>query len=76
MVITKKTRRLVNKIRVTLSLEKDLNSYLSEVSKDTGYTKTAIVEELLRMNLYPIHEEYDSPIIRALDYRKKMLNNK
>jgi predicted DNA-binding protein len=66
---------LVNKTRVSLSLENGLSDYLVQVSKDTGYTRTAIVEELLKMYLYDISEEYDSPIIRALDYRKEQLGN-
>ena len=65
--------RLRNKKRVNFSLDKDLNDYLTYVSKETGYSKTAIVEELLRFNLYEIVEypEY-SPVIRALDYIKEM----
>lgn len=64
--------RLKNKKRVNFSLEIELNEYLSYVSKKTGYSKTAIVEELLKLNLYEIVEypEY-SPIIRALDYLKE-----
>ena len=75
----KKRDRLVNKVRATFSIERELNRYLASVSKETGYTRTAIIEELLRQNLYSIQEcnrlgidlEY-SPILRALDYRKEM----
>lgn len=69
-----KQNPLINKTRATFSIENELNRYLSQVSKDTGYTRTAIVEELLRQNLYPIHEHPKfSPIMRALDYRKDMI---
>ncbi len=75
-----KQNPLVNKIRATFSLEIELNRYLTEVSKETGYTRTAIIEELLKQNLYSLSEchrlginlEY-SPILRALDYRKEMI---
>jgi len=75
----RKGDRLVNKVRANFSIERELNRYLSIVSKETGYTRTAIIEELLRQNLYSIQEcnmlgidlEY-SPILRALDYRKEM----
>ena len=65
--------RLKNKIRVNFSLNKDLNKYLTYASKKTGYAKTAIVEELLRLNLYGMVEYPEhSPIIRALDYLKEV----
>ena len=76
----RKQNPLVNKIRATFSIEIGLNRYLTEVSKETGYSRTAIIEELLRQNLYSLSEckklninlDY-SPILRALDYRKEMI---
>ena len=76
----RKQNPLVNKIRATFSIEIELNRYLTEVSKETGYTRTSIVEELLRQHLYTISDchrlnidlDY-SPILRALDYRKEMI---
>lgn len=77
----RKQNPLINKIRATFSIEKGLNAYLGDVAKETGYTRTAIIEELLRQNLYSISEanslgidlEY-SPILRALSYHKEMGN--
>jgi len=70
-----KQNSLVTKRRANFSLNIDLDSYLTEVSKATGYTRTAIVEELLRQNLYEIDESsnigfFESPIMRALEYYK------
>jgi len=78
MRVKQKQNPLVNKTRATFSIENGLNEYLTEVSKATGYTRTAIVEELLRQNLYHIDEcdrvgcYDDSPIMRALEYHKEM----
>jgi hypothetical protein len=77
MRVKQKQNPLVNKTRATFSIENELNEYLTEVSKATGYTRTAIIEELLRQNLYHIKECHefgydDSPIMRALEYHKEM----
>jgi len=79
MRVKQKQNPLVNKTRATFSIENELNEYLTEVSKATGYTRTAIIEELLRQNLYHIDEcdkvgFYESPIMRALEYHKEMKN--
>jgi len=71
------SNRLKNKKRVNFSIEIELNEYLTLVSKETSYSRTAIIEELLRQHLYPIkeHPAY-SPIMRALDYRREELEKK
>jgi len=81
MRVKQKQNPLVTKRRANFSLNIELDKYLTEVSKATGYTRTAIVEELLRQNLYGIYEcdnigFNDSPIMRALDYYKKHSENK
>jgi len=79
MRVKQKQNPLVTKRRANFSLNIELDKYLTEVSKATGYTRTAIVEELLKQNLYHINECHefgcdDSPIMRALEYHKEMKN--
>jgi len=76
MRVKQKQNPLVTKRRANFSLNIELDKYLTRVSKATGYTRTSIVEELLRQNLYKVHESdsigfNDSPIMRALEYYKK-----
>jgi len=81
MRVKQKQNPLVNKTRATFSIQNDLNEYLTVVSKATGYTRTSIIEELLKRNLYEIYESdnigfNDSPIMRALEYYRKHSENK
>ncbi len=63
---------LKTKRRVTLSLDIDLDDYFTDVAKELGFTKSLIVEELLKENLYHMkeHPEY-SNVIRSLQWRKE-----
>ena len=63
---------LQTKRRVTLSLDIDLDDYFTDVAKELGFTKTLIIEELLKENLYHMkeHPEY-SNVIRSLQWRKE-----
>ena len=63
---------LATKRRVTLSLDIDLDDYFTNVAKELGFTKTLIIEELLKENLYNMKEypEY-SNVIRSLQWRKE-----
>lgn len=67
---------LITKRRVTLSLDIDLDNYFTDVAKELGFTKTLIVEELLKENLYYMKEHPDfSNVIRSLQWRKEQLED-
>ena len=65
---------LKTKRRVTLSLNRDLDDYFTDVSNELGFTKSMIVSELLREYLYDMqeHREY-SNVVKSLEYRKEQL---
>ena len=76
MNMKKKAKDLKTKRRVTLSLDIDLDDYFTEVSKELGFKKSLIVEELLKEYLYEMkhHREY-SNVVRSLEYRKEQLSS-
>ena len=76
MNMKKKAKDLKTKRRVTLSLDIDLDDYFTEVSKELGFKKSMIVEELLKEHLYGMreHKEY-SNVIRSLEYKKEQLSS-